>query len=203
MTTTLPYHSSSVEEHIEQLAVVLDRHALTRVEYELGELRVVLEKSEVPCAVSSTAPCAAPYAALSLTGAGEKSSVNLAGPADPANSVNPASPAGSVSSVSLVGSDGSVSSSSTASSVGSDSSPSSAKQLVKAPLVGVAYRSKEPSAAPFVSVGDTVEEGTVLCLIEAMKMFNEVKAPCGGTVTCIHFEDASLVEHGEPLVSLS
>ncbi|MDR2715015.1 MAG: hypothetical protein LBB42_05840 [Coriobacteriales bacterium] len=194
MTTTLPYHSSSVEEHIEQLAVVLDKHALTRVEYELGELRVVLEKSEVPCAASSTAPCAAPYAALGLTGAGEKSSANLAGPANPPNS---AGFAGSVSSVSLVGS------SSTASSVGTDSSPSSAKQLVKAPLVGIAYRSKEPGAAPFVSVGDTVEEGAVLCLIEAMKMFNEVKAPCGGTVTCIHFEDASLVEHGEPLVSLS
>ena len=74
--------------------------------------------------------------------------------------------------------------------------------MISAPLVGIAYRAKEPGATPFVTVGDTVEEGAVLCLIEAMKMFNEIKAPAAGTVTGIHFEDAKLVEYGAPLISL-
>lgn len=77
------------------------------------------------------------------------------------------------------------------------------KQQVMAPLVGIAYRSAEPGTPPLVSVGDTVQEGDVLCLIEAMKMFNEIKAPCSGTVSGIHFTDADLVEHGALLFSLS
>jgi acetyl-CoA carboxylase biotin carboxyl carrier protein len=73
---------------------------------------------------------------------------------------------------------------------------------VKTPLVGVAYRSKKPGEPPFVEVGSTVKVGDVLCLIEAMKMFNEVTAPVSGRVTGIHFEDGVLVEFGAPLVTI-
>jgi len=69
-------------------------------------------------------------------------------------------------------------------------------------LVGIAYRSKDPQSQPFVALGDAVQEGTTLCLIEAMKLFNEVKSTISGTIVGIHFGDAELVEHGAPLFSI-
>ena len=71
---------------------------------------------------------------------------------------------------------------------------------VKSPMVGVAYLLPEPGAAPFVKVGDTVAEGQTLCLIEAMKTFNPVKAPRAGKVTQIIMENGAPVEYGEPLM---
>jgi len=72
--------------------------------------------------------------------------------------------------------------------------------VVTSPMVGVAYSSAEPGAAPFVNVGDTVKSGQVILLIEAMKVFNQIKAPQGGTVTKILVESGSPVEFGEPLM---
>jgi biotin carboxyl carrier protein len=74
--------------------------------------------------------------------------------------------------------------------------------VVNAPLVGIAYRAAKPEDAAFVQIGSPVSAGATLCLIEAMKMFNEVVAPAAGTVLAIHFEDATLVEHGAPLFTL-
>ena len=71
---------------------------------------------------------------------------------------------------------------------------------VKSPMVGVAYLLPEPGAPPFIKVGDTVAEGQTLCLIEAMKTFNPVKAPKGGKIARILMENGSPVEYGEPLV---
>jgi acetyl-CoA carboxylase biotin carboxyl carrier protein len=71
---------------------------------------------------------------------------------------------------------------------------------VKSPMVGVGYLLPEPGAAPFVSVGATVSEGQTVCLIEAMKTFNPVKAPRSGKVTKILLENGSPVEYGEPLL---
>lgn len=71
---------------------------------------------------------------------------------------------------------------------------------VTSPMVGVAYLSPEPNAAQFVKVGDRVSEGQTLCLIEAMKTFNPIRAPRGGTVTQILVGNGQPVEFGEPLV---
>jgi acetyl-CoA carboxylase biotin carboxyl carrier protein len=72
--------------------------------------------------------------------------------------------------------------------------------LVKSPMVGVAYLSAEPGAAPYVSVGQTVDAGTTLLLIEAMKTFNQIKAPRAGTVTQILVHAGAPVEYDEPLL---
>jgi len=72
--------------------------------------------------------------------------------------------------------------------------------VVTSPMVGVAYTAAEPGAAPFVSVGDTVTEGQVVLLIEAMKVFNQIKAPRSGTVKNLLVESGSPVEFGEPLL---
>jgi len=72
--------------------------------------------------------------------------------------------------------------------------------VVTSPMVGVAYTAAEPGAAAFVNVGDTVSEGQVVLLIEAMKVFNQIKAPRSGTVKNILVESGSPVEFGEPLL---
>jgi acetyl-CoA carboxylase biotin carboxyl carrier protein len=71
---------------------------------------------------------------------------------------------------------------------------------VNSPMVGVAYLSSEPSAAPFVTLGSKVTQGQTLLLIEAMKTYNQIKAPRAGTVTRILVESGTPVEFGEPLM---
>lgn len=73
---------------------------------------------------------------------------------------------------------------------------------VNSPMVGVAYLSPEPGAAQFVSVGQQVTAGQTLLLIEAMKTFNQIKAPKAGTVTAILVQSGAPVEYGEVLVIL-
>jgi len=71
---------------------------------------------------------------------------------------------------------------------------------VTSPMVGVAYLAPEPGAAPFITVGARVAQGQTLLLIEAMKTFNQIRAPKAGTVTRIMVEAGSPVEYGEPLL---
>ena len=70
---------------------------------------------------------------------------------------------------------------------------------VKAPLVGVFYAAPSPEAPPFVQVGDRVEQGQVLCLVEAMKMMNQLKSPVSGVVRSIGGVDGELAEYGQVL----
>ena len=71
---------------------------------------------------------------------------------------------------------------------------------VNSPMVGVAYLSPEPTSAPFVTIGSKVTQGQTLMLIEAMKTYNQIKAPRAGTVTRILVESGTPVEFGEPLM---
>ena len=73
---------------------------------------------------------------------------------------------------------------------------------VVSPMVGVAYLSPEPGASPFISVGQQVTAGQTLLLIEAMKTFNQIKAPKAGSVTAILVQSGAPVEYGEALVIL-
>lgn len=72
--------------------------------------------------------------------------------------------------------------------------------LVTSPMVGVAYLSPEPGAAPFITLGAKVSAGQTVLLIEAMKTFNQIKATRAGTVTRILVDAGTPVEYGEPLV---
>lgn len=73
---------------------------------------------------------------------------------------------------------------------------------VTSPMVGIVYITPEPGAAPFIKVGDAVQEGQTLLLIEAMKTFNEIRAQRAGKVTQILVEDGAPVEYGEELLIL-
>ena len=70
---------------------------------------------------------------------------------------------------------------------------------VKSPMVGTFYRASSPEAKAFVEVGDTVKEGQTLCIIEAMKLLNEIEADASGVVKAVMVENGQPVEFGEPL----
>ncbi len=72
--------------------------------------------------------------------------------------------------------------------------------LVKSPMVGTFYRAASPGAKPFVEVGDTVQAGDALCIIEAMKLMNEIESDKSGVVKQILAENGQPVEFGQPLV---
>lgn len=73
---------------------------------------------------------------------------------------------------------------------------------VNSPLVGVYYNAPAPGSAPFVTVGQSVKKGDVICIIEAMKVMNEITAEVSGTVLSIGPENESLVEYNQPLVCI-
>ena len=74
--------------------------------------------------------------------------------------------------------------------------------IVKSPIVGTFYRSAEPGAKAFVNVGDTVRKGQVLCIIEAMKLMNEIDSEYDGEVTSIYVENGQAVQYGERLFAI-
>ena len=74
-----------------------------------------------------------------------------------------------------------------------------AGHVMKAPMVGTFYRASAPGAKPFVEVGQTVAVGEVLCIIEAMKLLNEIEADQAGTIKAILAENGQPVEYGQPL----
>ena len=75
--------------------------------------------------------------------------------------------------------------------------------VVKAPMVGTFYRSPSPDAKAFVEVGQAVKEGDTICIIEAMKLMNEIEADASGTVKAILVENGQPVEYGQPLFILA
>lgn len=74
---------------------------------------------------------------------------------------------------------------------------------VTAPLVGVFYAASSPDAEPFVSEGSQVSKGQVVCIVEAMKAMNEIKAPCSGTVASISAKDGELVSFGQTIMEIA
>jgi oxaloacetate decarboxylase alpha subunit len=85
---------------------------------------------------------------------------------------------------------------------GATAAPADGTVRIESPMVGVFYRAPNPGAPAFVDVGDTVVPGQVLCVLEAMKLFNELKAETAGVVKAIHAENAQAVEYGQLLFEL-
>jgi acetyl-CoA carboxylase biotin carboxyl carrier protein len=71
--------------------------------------------------------------------------------------------------------------------------------VVKSPMVGTFYRASSPGAKPFVEVGDSIKEGETICIVEAMKILNEIETDKSGTVKQILVENGQAVEYGQPL----
>jgi acetyl-CoA carboxylase biotin carboxyl carrier protein len=80
--------------------------------------------------------------------------------------------------------------------------PAEELHIVKSPIVGTFYGAPSPEAPPFVNPGDTVREGQVLCIVEAMKLMNEIESDTSGEVVQILAENGQPVEYGQPLFSI-
>ncbi|MFC3418136.1 acetyl-CoA carboxylase biotin carboxyl carrier protein [Salinicoccus hispanicus] len=72
-------------------------------------------------------------------------------------------------------------------------------KVIKAPMVGTFYKASSPEVDPYVKVGDRVENSSVVCILEAMKLFNEIQAETSGEITEILVEDGEMVEYDQPL----
>tara|TARA_B100001063_G_scaffold194506_1_gene186043 strand:+ start:1893 stop:2330 length:438 start_codon:yes stop_codon:yes gene_type:complete len=75
--------------------------------------------------------------------------------------------------------------------------------VITSPIVGTFYRKPSPDKDPFIRVGDTVEKGDVLCIIEAMKMMNEIKSDFSGKVVSIDIDDGQPVEYGQNIITIN
>ncbi len=75
-------------------------------------------------------------------------------------------------------------------------------EAIKSPIVGTFYRSPDPNSAPFVNVGDRIKPGQVLCIVEAMKLMNEIESETRGEIVKIHKENGEPVQYGELLFSI-
>ncbi len=84
-----------------------------------------------------------------------------------------------------------------------EAEPASTGYVIKAPMVGSFYRSSTPTNPPFVEEGDLVRKGQVLCIIEAMKLMNEIESDANGKIVKIFSENGKPVEFGEPLFEIS
>lgn len=167
--------------------------SLTRLEIEEEAYRIHMEKGG-----SSSAPGAAAQKASEPSSAASLESSSAAAPSNARGSF-----AGS--SAESAGNGGDCGSKCDGSASGGKDenekpeSPESSWIEVKAPLVGVFYAAPSPEAPPFVQVGDRVEQGQVLCLVEAMKMMNQLKSPVSGIVRGIGGVDGELAEYGQVL----
>jgi acetyl-CoA carboxylase biotin carboxyl carrier protein len=159
---------------LERLLSFMSDHGLEEFEYAHGDLRIRLKKA-IP------QPSAAPVLALPVAQAAPPQVIM----AQPAPSVAPAAPQ--------------------ASPGPSQPAPAAAaadEHIVKSPIVGTFYAGPSPDAGPFVRVGDIVEAGQTVCIIEAMKLMNEIEADISGEVARVMVENGQPVEYGEPLFAL-
>jgi len=131
---------------------------------------------------------------LEITEGEEKVRINRTGPAAPANlmAMQPA-PAIAVPTATAVAATGG------AAAQQAEASDETDGHTVKSPMVGIFYRAASPGAEPFAQVGQTVSTGDTLCIIEAMKLLNEIEADSEGTIKTILVDNGQPVEYGQPL----
>jgi len=168
-------------EELRELTELFSAHGLTDFEFENAEIRIRLSRNPAPAAAVPLVPAAAlnPLAALQAAGAG-------AAPA-PTSSAAPASqPAPSAEG---------------GQQAAAAPEPAAEEELhvITSPIVGTFYRSPSPTAEPFVKVGTQVEPDSVVCIIEAMKLMNEIPAETSGTIAKIYVENGQPVEYGQAL----
>lgn len=159
---------------LNEVAALMEDHGLTRVRLSEEDGRVVeLERMTAPAPEAIAVPVAAPMTAA-VTPA--------AAPAAPAVTVPTEAPAPAAETT---------------------PAPTASNTIsVEAPMVGVFYAAPSPGADPFVSVGSTVHVGDTLCIIEAMKLMNEVVAEADGTIAEICVQDGDLVEFGSCIMKI-
>jgi acetyl-CoA carboxylase biotin carboxyl carrier protein len=179
--------SSSVEvpgvdlAQLERLLAFMSEHGLEEFEYAYGDLRIRLKKAASADLGPRMLPPRAEATIPSLPQPVAETPAPAVRPPESASAGRPSAPATGQSASDAEG-DG--------------------LQLIKSPIVGTFYSASSPGAEPFVKLGDHVEPGQIVCIVEAMKLMNEIEADVGGEVAQIFLESGQPVEYGEPLFAI-
>jgi acetyl-CoA carboxylase biotin carboxyl carrier protein len=160
-------------EHIEHLLNFMTEHNLEEFEYSRGDLRIRLKKPSANVAVGMR-QLAVPE--IIIPGAGPGAGIGV-GQTQAASGTASAPPS-------------------------AESRSTDELHLVKSPIVGTYYGSPSPGAEPFVKIGGYVETGQTLCIVEAMKLMNEIESDISGEVLRIFVENGQPVEYGQPLFGI-
>jgi len=159
---------------VERLLGFMEQHGLEEFEYERNGIRIRLKK---PSATHAAFSRAHPFPEIVVSEAVGSKEANAESPA-----ARPSAPAARQGT--------------------SEMARSEDLHVVKSPIVGTFYGSASPGSDPFVTVGASVESGQVLCIIEAMKLMNEIESDVAGEVVRIFVENGQPVEYGEPLFGI-
>lgn len=160
------------QKEIKELIELLVEKDITEFELERGDMKVHVKRGSTAAPVVHVAPAVQPAA---IAPAPSSSAPPAAAPAS-SSTAAPAAPVADADDVDLV--------------------------IVKSPIVGTYYEAPSPGTPPFVKVGDTVKEGQVLCIIEAMKLMNEIEAEVPGVIAKMFVGNGSPVEYGMPLFGI-
>jgi len=168
------------QKEIKELIELLVEHDITEFELERGDVKVHVRRGNSTAPVVQVAPAmqAVPVAIAPAVAPGiVAAQADASTPAAPSTSARPPAPA---------------------------EEPASDADLfiVKSPIVGTYYEAPSPGTPPFVRIGDTVKEGQVLCIIEAMKLMNEIEAEASGVLAKAFVNNGSPVEYGMPLFGI-
>jgi acetyl-CoA carboxylase biotin carboxyl carrier protein len=163
-------------EEVRELTELFSEHGLTDFEFENADIRIRLSRNPAPGAgaPASLAPPATHAASLMQHASSTQPASSVAVPQQPEPQQQ--QPAKAV--------------------------PEEELHIVTSPIVGTFYRSPSPDADSFVKAGAHVEVGTVVCIIEAMKLMNEIESDAAGTVVKIYVENGQPVEYGQPLFGI-
>jgi acetyl-CoA carboxylase biotin carboxyl carrier protein len=164
--------SATELEQIEQLLAYMSKHNLEEFEFENGDVRIRLKKPSA-APVYAAAPAPRAHAAPEIIVAGAQGAPQASAASSAAPPAHAAAP-----------------------------SASDDMHLVKSPIVGTFYGSPSPGAEAFVKVGGFVESGQTLCIVEAMKLMNEIESDTSGEVLRVFVENGQPVEYGQPLFGI-
>lgn len=176
---------------VEQLAELLKKHGLGEIVIEDDQGKIAV-KAPVSVGNQSVLPALAGFGALGAMGAG----VGMQAMGGTLHNPGALPPAGAAAGL------GHASHSGPAEAAGAVKASGPKGKIIKSPFVGTFYRSSSPGADPFVSVGSRVRKGQTLCIVEAMKLMNEIEADAEGVIKEILVENEQPVEFDQPLFVL-
>jgi acetyl-CoA carboxylase biotin carboxyl carrier protein len=168
-------------EELRELIALLRENGLAELELEREDFRVRLRREGL------VAPPQVQYAEPVPANSGPPT----APPVHPVSAANPASAAMSTGATAHPGAE-----------AATQASQDQDLHIIPSPIVGTFYRSPSPTAEPFVKIGSNVEPDSVVCIIEAMKLMNEIQAETAGEVVKIYVENGQPVEYGQPLFGI-
>jgi acetyl-CoA carboxylase biotin carboxyl carrier protein len=167
------------QKEIKELIELLVEKDITEFELERGDMKLHVKRGSTATPVVQMAPAIAAVQPVSIA------------PAIAAPAATAPAPAGSSSTPAA-----------TSAAAGAAAGEDADLFIVKSPIVGTFYEAPSPGTPPFAKVGDVVKEGQVLCIIEAMKLMNEIEAEVSGVLAKVFISNGSPVEYGMPIFGI-